>query len=99
MKKNFYISWVPEEDLKIEKIKARVLRNSQWWKNKRSQGICHYCGNKFKTAEITMDHIVPIVRGGKSSKGNIAPCCKDCNTKKKYMLPMEWEEYMESLSK
>jgi 5-methylcytosine-specific restriction endonuclease McrA len=45
-----------------------------------------------------MDHIVPIVRGGKSSKSNVVPCCKACNTKKKYLLPSEWQEYMASLS-
>ncbi len=38
-----------------------------------------------------MDHLVPLVRGGKSSKGNLVPACKDCNNKKKYALPWEWE--------
>ncbi len=42
-----------------------------------------------------MDHIVPIARGGKSTKGNIVPACKDCNNKKKQLLPMEWEEYLQ----
>ena len=36
-----------EAFLKKEKHKARELRNSQWWKRKRSQGICHYCGGHF----------------------------------------------------
>ncbi|MCJ7481978.1 MAG: HNH endonuclease [Thermodesulfovibrionales bacterium] len=39
------------------------------------------------------------MRGGKSSKGNVVPACKECNTKKKYLLPIEWEEYRESLIK
>lgn len=47
--------------------------------------------------ELTMDHIVPIVRGGKSKRGNVVPACKECNTKKKYMLPIEWEEYLSRL--
>lgn len=29
-----------------------------------------------------MDHLIPIARGGKSSKTNCVPSCKDCNTKK-----------------
>ena len=92
-----FVSWVTDEDVKREKVKARELRNSQWWKKKRGAGICYYCGKRFRPDELTMDHIVPIIRGGKTTKGNIVPCCKGCNSKKKYMLPMEWEEYMESL--
>jgi 5-methylcytosine-specific restriction endonuclease McrA len=41
-----------------------------------------------------MDHIVPISRGGKSVKGNVVPSCKECNNKKKQLLPMEWEKYI-----
>lgn len=72
-----------------EKAKARELRQSQWWKNEIAQGICHYCGEKFKSSELTMDHVVPISRGGKSTKGNIVPCCKECNNKKKYITPVD----------
>lgn len=97
MAEQSFISWVTEEDIKREKARARELRSSQWWKNKQGKGVCYYCGKRFKPSELTMDHIVPIIRGGKSAKGNIVPCCKECNNKKKYMLPMEWEEYMELL--
>ncbi len=41
-----------------------------------------------------MDHVVPLVRGGRSTKGNVVPCCKDCNSKKKYLLPVEWVDYL-----
>ena len=97
MAERVFISWVTDEGVNIEKAKARELRNSQWWKKKRGAGICYYCGKRFRPDELTMDHIVPIIRGGKTTKGNIVPCCKECNSKKKYMLPMEWGEYMESL--
>ena len=92
-----FLSSVTDEDVKREKAKARELRNSQWWKKKTGAGICYYCGKKFRPDELTMDHIVPVIRGGKTTKGNIVPSCKGCNNKKKYMLPMEWEGYMESL--
>jgi 5-methylcytosine-specific restriction endonuclease McrA len=88
-----------EEHIKREKARARELRNSQGWKRKRSTGICYYCGRKFKTDELTMDHLIPIVRGGKSVLGNVVPACKDCNSKKKFLLPTEWEEYLTSLKK
>ena len=77
-------SYMPDDDeIKREKNKARALRASQWWKRKCAKGICHYCKNTFPAKELTMDHIVPISKGGKSTKGNVVPCCKACNTEKK----------------
>lgn len=81
-----------------EKKKARELRDTAWWKKKKSNGVCHYCRKKFHPSELTMDHVIPIVRGGKSVKENLVPCCKECNNKKKYLLPVEWTEYLNSLS-
>jgi 5-methylcytosine-specific restriction protein A len=89
--------YIPEDELKRERAKARGIRQSQWWKRKRSEGICYFCKLKFPPKELTMDHIVPLTRGGKSTKGNLVPCCKECNNKKKYLLPLEWEEYLERL--
>jgi len=79
-----------ESDIKKEKKKARELKNSEWWKRKKAKGICSYCGEKKISKNLTMDHIVPISRGGKSVKGNVAAVCKECNNKKKQMLPIEW---------
>ncbi|RJQ41389.1 MAG: HNH endonuclease [Nitrospiraceae bacterium] len=92
-----FISYITEEDIKREKAKARELRKSQWWKRKCSEGRCYYCNKTFSPKELTMDHIVPIIRGGKSTKGNTVSACKECNSRKKHMLPLEWEEYMEKL--
>lgn len=78
-----------ESNYRKEKAQARKLRQSQWWQKKISEGICHYCGGKFDFKNMTMDHIVPISRGGKSAKGNIVPSCKKCNTNKKYYTPAE----------
>jgi len=72
-----------------EKRKARALKQTQWWKNKISKGICYYCGKEFDLRQLTMDHIVPISRGGQSTKSNVVVCCKDCNNKKKYMTPVD----------
>ena len=87
-----------EADIKRERSKARDLRNSQWWKRKCAKGTCHYCHRAFPPAELTMDHIIPISRGGKSTKGNLVTCCKECNTKKKHLMPMEWEEYLSNIN-
>lgn len=93
----FFIPSVTEKEIKIEKQKAKILRNSSWWRRKVAKRRCYYCGKEVPENKLTMDHIVPIIRGGKSVKSNIVPACKDCNNKKKYMLPMEWEQYLNSL--
>ncbi|MSM41330.1 MAG: HNH endonuclease [Geobacter sp.] len=89
-----FIIEVSEQEIRREKEKARELRKSQWWKNRLAKGVCHWCGNSFPADELTLDHIVPVIRGGKSSRGNVVPACKECNSKKKYLLPLEWEEYL-----
>lgn len=86
-----------EEEIRREKAKARELRKSRWWQNRLAAGVCFYCGGKFPPAALTMDHLVPIARGGKSTRGNLVPSCKECNNRKKTMLPLEWEEYMARL--
>jgi 5-methylcytosine-specific restriction protein A len=90
-----FIIQVSKEEIRMEREKARVLRQTRWWKQKLARGICHYCGRHFPPSELSMDHIVPLIRGGKTTKGNLAPVCKDCNSKKKYLLPMEWEAYLQ----
>lgn len=89
---------IDEAAIRRERDKARDLRRSRWWQQKLAQGLCYYCGQQVKPSELTMDHIVPIARGGQSSKGNVVTTCKECNNRKKSMLPIEWEEYMESLA-
>lgn len=95
---DFFLPDADEAHIAAEKAKARELRASQWWKRKRSTGVCHYCGGVFPPRELTMDHLVPLARGGRTVKANLVPACRECNSKKRYMLPLEWEEYMSSLS-
>lgn len=90
---------VTEEDERREREKSRELRQSRWWKNRIATGICHYCGMKTASKELTLDHLVPVSRGGKSTKTNCVPACKSCNNKKKNLLPMEWEDYLASLER
>lgn len=94
---SYFIIEVPKEEIRREKEKARQLRHSRWWSNRVARGICHYCGRNFPAASLTMDHVVPIIRGGKSTQGNVVPACKECNSKKGYLLPLEWEHYLESV--
>ena len=94
---NFFIPLATDSEIAKERQVARELRKTRWWKEKIGKGECYYCGEKFPSTELTMDHVVPLIRGGKSTKGNIVAACKTCNSQKKHMLPMEWTEYLENL--
>ncbi len=84
-----YFTPASESHKKIEKAKARELRISVWWKQLVGKGICYHCEKKFKSEDLTMDHLIPIARGGKSDKKNCVPSCKECNTKKGYKTRAE----------
>jgi len=88
-----------EADIRRERAKARDLRHSQWWKRRLAKGACDYCGKKTAPADLTMDHIAPLARGGRSIKGNLAAACKECNNRKRQMLPTEWVLYLDKIRK
>lgn len=48
----------------------------------RDEYICQYCNNRFHTADLSLDHVVPRSQGGPLSWENIVTCCKTCNGKK-----------------
>lgn len=95
----FGLDGIDEAVIKKERAKARELRKTRWWQQKTSSGLCYYCHQKFPYKQLTMDHLVPLARGGRSTKDNLVPACKDCNNKKKNMLAVEWDEYLESLDR
>ena len=94
-----YYAPVDPDLLKRERAKARELRASGWWKRRISTGVCYYCRRTVGAKTLTMDHIVPLGRGGTSVRGNVAASCKDCNTRKKSLLPVEWQDYLDRLAR
>jgi 5-methylcytosine-specific restriction endonuclease McrA len=84
--------------LRRERERGRELRASPWWKRRIAEGICHYCRRQVGVRALGMDHIVPLARGGRSVRGNVVPSCKDCNSRKQSLLPVEWSEYLARLS-
>jgi 5-methylcytosine-specific restriction endonuclease McrA len=48
----------------------------------RDSNKCQYCGRKFPTTELSLDHVKPRSQGGKSTWDNIVCCCVKCNVKK-----------------
>mgnify|MGYP001610532182 CR=1 FL=1 len=77
-----FFSPASSEHQKREKTKARELRQSHWWKNQLGKGLCYLCEEKVLPKDLTMDHLIPIARGGFSNRKNCVPACKKCNTKK-----------------
>jgi 5-methylcytosine-specific restriction endonuclease McrA len=86
-----FVVEVDEAHVRRERERGRELRQTQWWKRRRASGICHHCGARVGARELTMDHLVPIIRGGRSTRGNVVPSCKPCNDAKRHSLVQEWE--------
>jgi 5-methylcytosine-specific restriction endonuclease McrA len=77
------------EDIR-QRIYARK-RNTEpipgWWRSELLENsLCAYCDNKAET----VDHVIPISRGGRTEEGNLVPSCKSCNSKKKNSDPNLW---------
>jgi 5-methylcytosine-specific restriction endonuclease McrA len=79
-----------QKHIKAEKAKAQELRHSRWWQQQLQNASCYYCHKALTATEATMDHIVPIADGGRSTKSNVVVCCKDCNNRKKDASFMDW---------
>jgi CRISPR/Cas system Type II protein with McrA/HNH and RuvC-like nuclease domain len=54
----------------------------------RDSYTCQYCGSTVK-ANLTIDHVMPISRGGKDTFENMVTACSSCNRKKGNMTPEE----------
>src|SRR5437762_4431362 len=48
----------------------------------RDRNTCQFCGSIFASSELTLDHVVPRSRGGRSSWENLVACCYRCNNSK-----------------
>ncbi len=67
----------------------RVARFSRQHVFMRDGHRCQYCHDVFSPKDLTLDHVVPVVRGGKKTWSNIVTCCGDCNQKKGCRTPQE----------
>jgi 5-methylcytosine-specific restriction endonuclease McrA len=55
----------------------------------RDGNRCQYCGHKFPSAELSLDHVIPLSRGGNSSWENVVCACLACNVRKGNRTPQE----------
>lgn len=53
---------------------------------KRDEGKCQYCGS---TKDLTLDHVLPRSKGGRSTWDNLVSACKPCNSRKGDLTPEE----------
>ncbi len=55
----------------------------------RDRNRCQYCGKRFTTNELSLDHVIPRSMGGKSAWENIVCACAQCNVKKGGRTPQQ----------
>ena len=72
---------------KYDKLPPRDIKYSRENIFNRDDFKCQFCGQRFKLSELTVDHVVPKSKGGKSTWDNIVSACKKCNNKKADRTP------------
>ncbi len=55
----------------------------------RDRNTCQYCGERFPTSELSLDHVLPRSQGGRSSWQNLVCACTRCNTRKGGRTPQQ----------
>jgi 5-methylcytosine-specific restriction endonuclease McrA len=71
------------------KRRSSIVRFSRHHVFLRDDFRCQYCREVFAPKDLTLDHVVPVMRGGKKTWSNIVTCCGDCNQKKGARTPQE----------
>lgn len=49
---------------------------------RRDNHLCLYCGGHFSAHDLSRDHVIPIVKGGRDNWTNVVTACKQCNSNK-----------------
>jgi len=55
----------------------------------RDENRCQYCGHKFPSTELSLDHVIPLSRGGVTGWANVVCACTRCNKRKGGRTPEE----------
>lgn len=62
------------------------------------KGICHYCKASIERHQWSIDHKLPVCRGGRNHDENLVGACKSCNGYKGRMTESEYFKYLERLN-
>jgi 5-methylcytosine-specific restriction endonuclease McrA len=89
------------EKVRAWEMNARARRYDRGWEHRGHHGVtveelrgirevfgdlCVYCGEQ----ATTLDHVIPLARGGPHEVSNLVPACSDCNLRKHNKTPEEW---------
>jgi 5-methylcytosine-specific restriction endonuclease McrA len=69
--------------------KKQIVRFSRANIFLRDNYVCQYCNGKFNKSHLTLDHVIPIVQGGRKCWENIVTACKPCNQRKGGRTPQQ----------
>lgn len=72
-----------------DKVPRREVKFSRRNILARDENRCQYCARKLPTSQLSLDHVVPRSRGGKSTWTNVVTACTPCNTRKGGRMPAE----------
>ena len=78
--------------MEYDKVPRREVKFSRRNILARDDHQCQYCGKRLPTARLSLDHVTPRSRGGKSTWTNVVAACNPCNTRKGGRMP--WEASM-----
>jgi 5-methylcytosine-specific restriction endonuclease McrA len=75
--------------LDYEKVPRHTVKFNRRNIFARDNNQCQYCGKRFPTSELSLDHVVPRSQGGLASWENIVCACIDCNVRKGGRTPKQ----------
>jgi len=70
----------------IRRERVRITRRNIY---ARDENTCQYCGRRFATVDLSLDHVVPRSRGGGAAWENLVVACHRCNRRKDNRTPGE----------
>lgn len=90
----------PDEAAKVKSAEARDKRVAEAADGTLTGSVirglfysakqCPYCGDPFTKSRKSLDHIVPLSKGGTHGLANVLICCYECNRKKQCLSLTEW---------
>jgi 5-methylcytosine-specific restriction endonuclease McrA len=75
--------------LTYEKLPKQTVKFNRRNIFARDNNQCQYCGRKFPTTELSLDHVMPRSQGGQSTWENVVCACVDCNVRKGGRTPKQ----------
>ena len=75
--------------LSYEKLPKQTVKFNRRNIFARDNNQCQYCGRKFPTAELSLDHVIPRSQGGANTWENIVCACVSCNVRKGGRTPKQ----------